>query len=96
MKSLGIVRERKPLEYRVALLPEHVRVLVQEGCTVFVETGAGKGLSLEDSEYRDAGARVLDTPEDLYANADLILKVKEPTPEEYCYFWEVWAQRLAK
>ena len=88
MKSLGIVRERKPLEYRVALLPEQVTPLVKDGVSVFVETGAGKGLSLEDSEYRDAGARVLDTPEDLYVESDLILKVKEPIAEEYAYFRE--------
>ena len=79
---VGVVREIKPDEYRVALTPAGARELRQRGHDVIVEAGAGLGSSFPDSDYEAVGARVTSV-EDVWANADLLLKVKEPLSEEY-------------
>jgi alanine dehydrogenase len=79
---VGVVREIKPDEYRVALTPAGARELRQRGHDVIVETGAGLGSSFPDGDYDGVGARVASV-EEVWANADLLLKVKEPMPEEY-------------
>ena len=79
---VGVVREIKPDEYRVALTPAGARELRQRGHDVIVEAGAGLGSSFPDSDYDRVGARVTSV-EEVWANADLLLKVKEPMPEEY-------------
>jgi alanine dehydrogenase len=81
--KVGIPREVKVHEYRVAITPAGVHELVRHGHDVFVEHGAGRGSSITDREYATAGARILPTADDVWADADLILKVKEPVPEEY-------------
>ncbi|MDW8343530.1 MAG: alanine dehydrogenase [Verrucomicrobiae bacterium] len=79
---IGIPRERKRKEYRVACTPGGVRALVHDGHTVLVERGAGEGSGYTDDEYAAAGARVVSAAEEVWS-ADLIYKVKEPLPEEY-------------
>jgi alanine dehydrogenase len=80
---VGIPKEVKTHEYRVAATPEGVRELVHAGHRVVVETGAGEGSAISDDHYTAVGAAVLPSAGDVFAEADLIVKVKEPQPEEY-------------
>ncbi len=79
---IGVPKEIKAREYRVGLTPAGVRELVGEGHEVLVEAGAGEAIGLEDAHYRDAGARILDNAAAVYAEATLIVKVKEPLARE--------------
>jgi alanine dehydrogenase len=79
---IGVAQEIKPDEYRVALTPAGARELHQHGHDVIVETGAGAGSAFSDADYEAVGAR-LASVEEVWETADLILKVKEPLPEEY-------------
>jgi alanine dehydrogenase len=79
---IGVAREIKPQEYRVALTPAGALELVQRGHEVLVETGAGTGSSFPDDTYRAAGAR-LASVDDVWGEAELLLKVKEPIESEY-------------
>ena len=81
--DVGIPRELKDHEYRVAITPSGVRELADAGHRVLVERAAGLGSSIADEEFRRAGATVLDTADEVWAESDLILKVKEPVPEEF-------------
>jgi alanine dehydrogenase len=80
--KVGVVKEIKSDEYRVALTPAGARELVQGGHDVLVETSAGEGSSFSDDAYRAVGA-TLASVDDVWRDADLLLKVKEPLPEEY-------------
>ena len=80
--KIGVPREIKTHEYRVGLTPAGVRELVHHGHTVLVERNAGNGIGCGDEAYRAVGATVLDTAAEVFAAADLIVKVKEPQPEE--------------
>jgi alanine dehydrogenase len=79
---IGVAREIKPDEYRVALTPAGARELVQRGHEVIVETGAGEGSSMADADYVRSGARIASVDE-VWADAELLLKVKEPIEPEY-------------
>ena len=81
--KVGIPREVKNHEYRVAITPAGVHELVRHGHEVFVEQGAGGGSSIPDEDYVAAGATILPSPEDVWGTGELILKVKEPIEEEY-------------
>jgi alanine dehydrogenase len=81
--KVGIPREVKNHEYRVAITPAGVHELARHGHDVFIETGAGIGSSITDDEFASAGAKILATADDVWATGDLILKVKEPIAEEY-------------
>ncbi len=81
--KIGVVREIKPQEYRVALTPAGVHALVGLGHTVYVERGAGRGTGIPDEAYAREGAVLVERAEDVFAEADMILKVKEPQPSEY-------------
>ncbi|MGY0063043.1 alanine dehydrogenase [Streptomyces sp. LZ34] len=81
--KVGIPREVKNNEFRVAITPAGVHELVRDGHEVFVERGAGLGSSIPDEEYTAAGASILGSADDVWATADLLLKVKEPVAEEY-------------
>jgi alanine dehydrogenase len=81
--KVGIPREVKNNEFRVAITPAGVHELVRHGHQVFVEQGAGLGSSIPDAEYTCAGAVILGTADEVWATADLLLKVKEPIAEEY-------------
>src|SRR4051812_4232720 len=80
---IGVPKEVKNHEYRVAMTPAGVHELVGRGHEVYVERGAGLGSSIPDEEYLAAGAKVVDTADDVWATGDLVLKVKEPIAEEY-------------
>jgi alanine dehydrogenase len=80
---VGIPREIKDNEYRVAATPEGVRELVDAGQTVLVEEGAGAGSSLAEERYKRAGAQFVASSDDVWREADMILKVKEPVPAEF-------------
>ncbi len=79
---VGIPKEIKNHEYRVGATPDSVREFVAHGHTVLVEQGAGAAIGLADAQYLAAGAELAATPEDVFARAELILKVKEPQPHE--------------
>ncbi|GAA2306712.1 alanine dehydrogenase [Streptomyces violaceusniger] len=81
--KVGIPREVKNNEFRVAITPAGVHELVRGGHEVVIERSAGLGSSITDEEYTAAGARVLGTADEVWATADLLLKVKEPIAEEY-------------
>ena len=80
--SVGVPREIKPREGRVALTPSAVAELVAEGCRVCLETHAGEGSGYPDDAYLRAGAEILDSVRAVYAAADVLLKVKEPVGPE--------------
>ena len=80
---IGIPRELKNHEYRVAMTPAGVLELTRRGHEVLVERGAGAGCGFPDENYAAAGARLVPTADDVWAAAELILKVKEPIPDEY-------------
>jgi len=81
--KIGVPKEVKNHEYRVALTPVGAHELTQHGHEVFVERGAGLGSQIPDSEYVAAGATILDGPDEVWGTADMVLKVKEPIAEEY-------------
>ncbi|WP_199432433.1 alanine dehydrogenase [Qaidamihabitans albus] len=80
---IAVPREIKKHEYRVALTPAGVHELVQRGHDVFVETDAGVGSAISDEEYLSAGAKILASAEEAWAEGELVLKVKEPIAAEY-------------
>jgi len=80
---VGIPREVKDNEYRVAATPEGVRELTRAGHEVLVEDGAGTGSNIPQERYERAGATIVRAPEDVWSAADLVLKVKEPIAPEY-------------
>src|SRR5579871_4243318 len=80
---VGVPKEIKNNEYRVALVPSGAEALVEAGHTVLVETGAGMGTGIKDAEYRQAGATVIETAAEVFARAEMVMKVKEPQPNEY-------------
>ncbi|RIY34267.1 alanine dehydrogenase [Psittacicella hinzii] len=82
---IGCPKEVKVQEYRVGLTPDNVRAYVQEGHTVYVEHNAGVAIGFADEDYKAAGA-ILASKEEVFANAEMIIKVKEPIPSEYSYF----------
>ncbi|MFF7457855.1 alanine dehydrogenase [Kitasatospora sp. NPDC008115] len=81
--KVGIPREVKNHEYRVAITPAGVHELVRNGHEVYIEDNAGVGSSIPNEEYVAAGATILPTADEVWATADLVLKVKEPIAEEY-------------
>ena len=80
---VGVPKEIKVEEYRVGLVPASVRELVHHGHKVIVEHGAGAGIGFGDAAYESAGAEVVDGAEEVFARADMIVKVKEPQAAEY-------------
>jgi alanine dehydrogenase len=81
--KVGVPKEVKNHEYRVAITPSGVHEFVQNGHEVLIEQGAGAGSLLPDDEFVAAGARIVPTADDVWADAELVLKVKEPVAEEY-------------
>lgn len=93
---IGVPKEVKTDEYRVALLPVGAELLTKDGHTVLIEKKAGAGSGFEDQRYAQIGARIVESAEEIYTRADMIVKVKEPQPPEiaklregqivFCYF----------
>lgn len=81
-KIVGIPYEHRPFEYRVGLVPHGVSLLVSQGHTVIVETGAGVGSGFNDNDYERAGARIVYSAEEVFRRADIVLKVLRPTEQE--------------
>jgi alanine dehydrogenase len=79
---VGVPKEVKRDEYRVAMLPVGVAEMTRAGHRVLLQRGAGVGSGLPDQLYHDAGAQLVDRPEEVFAQADLVIKVKEPQREE--------------
>lgn len=79
---VGVPKEIKPQENRVGLVPSSVREIIRVGSAVIVEKSAGLGIGISDDDYRNAGAEVVDSADEVFAHADLIVKVKEPQPIE--------------
>jgi alanine dehydrogenase len=82
IRSIGVPREIKTAEHRVAMTPDGVREFERLGVDVFVETGAGEGASFSDDDYRGAGATIVPTAADAWAQ-QMVVKVKEPKAEEF-------------
>ena len=80
---VGVPREIKQQENRVALVPSGAYSLAQDGHTVLVEKSAGLGSGISDEEFTNAGATIVDTAAEVFERSDIIVKVKEPLPEEY-------------
>lgn len=80
---IGIPKEIKPFENRVSVTPDSVRILTGRGHKVIVEKSAGEGSGFSDDEYKANGAYISDTAEQVYSEAELIVKVKTPQPSEY-------------
>ncbi len=80
---VGVPTETKTNEFRVAITPAGVAELTRRGHEVLIQAGAGEGSSISDAEFKAAGAQLAGTAEQVWADADLLLKVKEPIPAEY-------------
>ncbi len=85
---VGVPKEIKDNEYRVAMVPSGVKALVDAGHSVVVEKGAGLGSGFPDEAFAEAGGELLDSAQEVYARAELIVKVKEPQPVEYAFLRE--------
>ena len=82
---ISVPRERKTLEKRVALTPLGAKELIDSGHRVLIESKAGEGVFFTDEEYKQVGCEISDL-ETVWKQADLLVKVKEPAPEEYLFF----------
>lgn len=80
---VGVPREVKNHEYRVAITPAGVNEFMRNGHEVIIESGAGAGSSITDDEFRAAGARIVSTPAEVWGTGEMVLKVKEPIAQEY-------------
>src|SRR5436309_7519095 len=80
---VGVPKEIKESEYRTSLVAAGAEALTEAGHTVLIEAGAGEGTGITDEEYREHGATVVESSTEIWERADLIVKVKEPLPEEY-------------
>jgi alanine dehydrogenase len=80
---IGVPKEIKTQEHRVGLVPSSVKEMTTLGHKVLVEHGAGCGINFSDADYNAAGALICDSASDIFANSDMIVKVKEPQPQEY-------------
>jgi alanine dehydrogenase len=85
---VGIPREIKNNEYRVAVVPSGVRTLVENGHRVIIEKSAGEGAGIDDKEFMESGAQIKSAARNVFDEAEMIVKVKEPLPEEYGYLKE--------
>ncbi|MBT8041679.1 MAG: alanine dehydrogenase [Pontiella sp.] len=93
---IGVPREVKSDEYRIAMLPVGAQLLIADGHTVLIEKDAGLGSGFSNEDYSAVGAEIVDSPQELFERADMIVKVKEPQSEEierlksgqivFCYF----------
>ena len=80
---VGILKEIKTEENRVAMIPAGVEIFGHNGHTVLVESRAGAGSGFSDEDYREHGAEIVMTPDELFARADMVMHVREPQHSEY-------------
>ena len=81
--KVGCVKEIKNNEFRVGMTPDNVKSYVNAGHDVYIEKGAGEGSGFLDAEYEAAGAKMIDTAKEVWDTVEMMIKVKEPLPEEY-------------
>ena len=86
--KVGCVKEIKNNEFRVGMTPDNVKSYVNAGHEVYIEKSAGEGSGFADAEYEAAGAKLLDTAKEVWDTVEMMIKVKEPLPEEYPLFHE--------
>jgi alanine dehydrogenase len=86
--KIGCLKEIKTHEYRVGLTPSDVKTYVSRNHEVYIQMNAGTAAGFEDEDYSKAGAKIIEKREDIFANCEMIIKVKEPLPEEYLLFRE--------
>ena len=86
--KISIPKERKKNEKRVGITPEGTKKLKQLGHSIIIETGAGNGSNFNDSDYISAGAEIVNDLDSVWNQAEILMKVKEPAPEEYPFFRE--------
>ncbi len=79
---IGVPKEVKNFEYRVGLIPSSIRELIANGHQVLVQKSAGEKIGFDDQSYQQVGARIVESAEEIYQQADMIIKVKEPQPQE--------------
>ena len=84
--KVGCVKEIKNNEFRVGMTPDNVKSYVNAGHDVYIEKGAGEGSGFLDAEYVAAGAKMIDTAKEVWDTVEMMIKVKEPLPEEYPLF----------
>src|SRR3954447_25963889 len=82
---IGVPREIKTDEYRVAMIPVGVEELTREGHRVLIQAGAGQGSGISDEQYAQHGAEIVPSAAEVWRHADLIVKMKEPLPVEWPY-----------
>ena len=75
---IGVPKEIKNHEYRVGLIPTSVRECVNHGHSVLIQTNAGSGVGASDEDYKAAGAEIVSTADNIFAQSDIVIKVKEP------------------
>ncbi|MGH1403168.1 MAG: alanine dehydrogenase [Alphaproteobacteria bacterium] len=80
--KIGVPKEIKTLEHRVGLVPSSVKELIAHGHDIYIEHNAGLSINFTDHDYEEAGAKILPTAKDVFDTADMIMKVKEPQPDE--------------
>ena len=80
--KIGVPKEIKPQENRIGLTPESVKILVSEGHEIIVENNGGFEAGFENEQYKSAGAKIIDKAQDIFNDADIIVKVKEPQQGE--------------
>ncbi|MBU8909153.1 alanine dehydrogenase, partial [Desertibacillus haloalkaliphilus] len=83
---IGVPKEIKNNENRVAITPAGVLAFTQAGHTVLIESGAGRGSGFTDDDYKEAGAMLRPHAAQVWKEAEMVMKVKEPMREEYCFF----------
>ena len=86
--KIGVPKEIKNNEYRVGLTPESVSEIIKNNHEVFIQKNAGTEIGFSNEQYEKVGATIIETAEELYKNSELIVKVKEPVPEEFSYLNE--------
>lgn len=88
MMIIGVPKEIKDNENRIAITPAGVKAFKEDGHEVLVQTNGGVGSGIDDNQYMTAGAEMVDSPAEIFERADMVMKVKEPLEEEYKYFKE--------
>jgi alanine dehydrogenase len=82
---IGVPRERKIEEHRLGIVPSGVKTLVKSGHSMIIESGAGLGTGYTDDDFQDAGAEIMPKAKHVWEKSDMVIKVKEPQPDEYQY-----------
>ena len=80
---IGVPKEIKPSEYRVGITPSTASRLIEENHTVLVQKNSGEGIGATDDDYVKVGVKVVDGPEEIFKNSNMIVKVKEPQESEW-------------